>query len=872
MKITSTEIRKKFIEYFGSLNHIVFNSDSLIPSSDPTLLFTSAGMVQFKDYFLAKKTGLKRACSIQKCLRTSDIEKVGHTIRHLTFFEMLGNFSFGDYFKKEAIHWAWEFICNVVNLDRTRLYITVYKDDDEAYEIWSKILPTSKIYKLSEETNFWKMGDSGPCGPCSEILYDLGDEFGCKKPDCGPQCGCDRFLEVWNLVFTQFDLQKDGKLVPLKQKNIDTGMGLERLCMVVNNLKSVFETDLFMPIKEEFKKYISSNSENFDIYINAISDHIRAATFAISEGILPSNESRGYVIRKIIRRALRYVKLLNYNKPILYKLVPKVVEIMRSVYPEIELHREKVSVIIKSEEEKFLETLDEGIKLIDELTKKYKDIIPADVVFKLYDTYGFPKELIDEILKEKNLSYNEKEFLEIQKKSKDISKASWKGVKVVNKDIYLLFPQTKFIGYEEFSTKAKLLGIIKDTKVINKASKNEEVELIFDITTFYGESGGQIGDSGTIETLDNKIVAEVKDTKKIENRTVHIAYLYQEIETNSDFILKVNIQKRKNIMRHHTATHLLHKALKEILGEHATQSGSLVADNYFRFDFIHWKALSSDEISQIEKIVNQKILECLPVEVIHTDLEKAKKLGATALFEEKYQQQVRVIAIGGKIENDRIIKPPYSIELCGGTHCSNTGEIGIFKILSETSVGTNIRRIEAICGEKVSYYIDNLSKILSEIGYMLGTTNLEEIKFKIEKLIQENKKLQKEIENIKLNLTSQHSQEISQELNGIKFYIKHIPDIELRQLRTLSDEIIRKYEKEPYLVVLYSTQKEKISIVIRTTPTLIQQGLTSQKFAEKISKNLNIRLAGRDDFVQGGGSIIEEKPISIHTILNILTQ
>ncbi|MCX7715943.1 MAG: alanine--tRNA ligase, partial [Endomicrobia bacterium] len=479
--MNSKEIRKKFIEYFHSLGHNIFASDSLIPTSDPTLLFTTAGMVQFKDYFLGKKTGVKRACSVQKCLRTSDIEKVGHTSRHLTFFEMLGNFSFGDYFKKEAIEWCWEFITKVVCLDKNKLYITVYKDDEEAYQIWCKIISENKIYKLSEETNFWKMGETGPCGPCSEILYDLGKQHGCGKPDCSPACDCDRFIEVWNLVFTQFDLQQDGKLIPLKQKNIDTGMGLERLCMVVNNLNSVFDTDLFLPIKQQLLNYLNpdiTNSTKLINYINAISDHVRAVTFAISEGVIPTTEGRGYVIRKIIRRAVRYLKLLNHNEPLLYKLVPKVVNLMKDYYPELELHREKVAVIVKSEEEKFLETLDEGLKLIDEIIKTGKTKIDGSVVFKLYDTYGFPKELVDEILKENKITYNDLEFYEAEAKAKEIAKQSWHGVKVVDTSVYLSFPKTNFVGYQQLVSSSVILGMIKNGQKINTATKGDTVEAV----------------------------------------------------------------------------------------------------------------------------------------------------------------------------------------------------------------------------------------------------------------------------------------------------------------------------------------------------------------------------------------------------------
>ncbi len=862
--MNSDELRKKFINFFVSLDHKYFPSDSLIPSSDPTLLFTTAGMVQFKDYFLGKKTDVSRACSVQKCFRTSDIEQVGHTPRHLTFFEMLGNFSFGDYFKKEAIEWAWEFITKVVNLEVDRLYITVYKDDDEAYDLWSKIVKKDRIYKLSEETNFWQMGDTGPCGPCSEIIYDLGKEYSCGKPTCDVSCDCDRFLEVWNLVFTQFDRQADGKLVPLKQKNIDTGMGLERLNMVVNRFPTVFETDVFKPIVYEIVNQLNVNYEDKKIknYVYAIADHARAATFTISEGVIPTNEARGYVVRKIIRRAVRYLKLLGCNQPFLYKLIPVVVKIMKDTYPEIELHREKVAVIVKTEEEKFLETLDEGLKIINEIISSNKKFVSGKLVFKLYDTYGFPKELVDEIFKEANIKYDEKEFLEAEQNAKSLSRASWRGVKVTNTQIYTIFPQTYFVGYTQFSIKAKLLGIIRNNEKLSSVSKsNILTELIFDKTPFYGESGGQVGDTGKI-IVNKKIVAEVVDTKKIEERIVHIAKIYDELKINDEVELQIDIDRRKDIMRHHTATHLLHKALRETLGEHAIQSGSLVSDSYLRFDFIHWEKLTEEQIKKIEEIVNQKILECLPVNIFYTTLDEAKKIGATALFEEKYGEKVRVVAIGVSGEQ------PYSIELCGGTHCSNTGEIGIFKIISESSVGTNIRRIEAICGRKVYEYILDYESKIKSVAEILEVNTIEEIKNKVIKILQQNKKLQQEIENIKTKIATQKSEEITKEINGIKFIIKNIPSTELKLLRSLSDELLKNYVNEAVVLLLYSLENKKISLVIRTNELGLKKGVSLKKFAEKINNVLNVKCGGREDFLQGGGTI--EKSLTPNNFIEIL--
>ncbi len=844
----SAEIRKKFLDFFKDYNHNIVPSDSLIPKSDPTLLFTSAGMVQFKKFFLGEeKITPPRAVSCQKCFRTSDLEKIGYTPRHLSFFEMLGNFSFGDYFKKDAIEWAWEFLTKTMSLPKDKLYITIYKDDEEAYNIWRKIVKEERIYKLSEETNFWNMGPTGPCGPCSEIIYDLGKEFGCDKKDCSPGCDCNRWLELWNLVFTQFDRQQDGRLLFLPQKNIDTGMGLERLCAVVSNKNSIFETDLFLPLIREVEEIVEKNYDSEkSACVKIISDHVRALTFLIADGILPSNETRGYILRRIIRRAVRQAKLFGINKPFLYRLSSKVIEIMKDVYPELSLRRENIATITKMEEEKFLETLDSGIEILNSLIskakKENKKIISGADVFSLYDTYGFPPELTKEILQENNLTFSQEEFLKTQEQAKKIAKASWKGIDVQDTGIYKKFPSTEFVGYERFSCEADIIGII---------GKGKELEIILNRTPFYAESGGQIGDTGI---LKGKTKAEVLDTQKKEDVFIHKVKITEDSFSVGDKVLaEIDIERRKKIMKHHTATHLLHKALRTVLGEHVTQSGSLVADNRFRFDFTHFKALTKQEIFRIEEIVNSKIMDCIPVHTVITTLSQAKKWNAMALFGEKYTENVRCIYIGDSPES------AYSIELCGGTHCKNTGEIGLFKILSDYSIGSGLRRIEAVCGSVAVEYIQKIEEKLNSISEKLKSSP-EEVLNKLNSLIERQKQLEKEIENLRVNPNVSESEELSYVLEtGEKLLVKKFSDINIteKNLRAVVDDQKNRAKTNTVVIVLNVTS-EKIFFVISETKDLLEKGFDVLDVAKKFAKFIDGSAGGRKDFAQGGGKNISK--------------
>ncbi|OGS21774.1 MAG: alanine--tRNA ligase [Elusimicrobia bacterium RIFOXYA2_FULL_39_19] len=857
--MTGNELRKAFLDYFKQNGHKAVHSDSLIPSSDPTLLFTSAGMVQFKKYFLGEdKMDPPRVTSSQKCFRTSDLDSIGYTARHLSFFEMLGNFSFGDYFKKEAIKFAWEFLTEVAKLDKDRLHITVYKDDTEALELWKTIVPENRIYKLGDDTNFWTMGPTGPCGPCSEILYDNGIEFGCKKPNCTPACSCDRWLEIWNLVFTQFDRTESGELKPLKNKNIDTGMGLERLTKVVTGKANVFETDLFFPIITELENLFDckyGTSQDTDITLKIIADHARAATFLIADGILPSNEGRGYLLRRIIRRALRRAKLMNYDKPFLHNLTGKVIEIMKDNYTELPQRKVNISAVTKMEEEKFIETLDTGMLYLNEMLKKHQGAktLSGKDVFYLYETYGFPQELTKEILTEKYMSFDENEYKEAQEAAREIAKTSWKETSAGDTSLYKHLPETTFVGYKTLVYDSVIKGIIKDAKSVNTAREGDMAEIILDITPFYAESGGQVGDTGKI--LLNKhngihAVAEVIDTQKpVENVIIHMVKILKgDFFTEDRVKAEVDIENRKNIMRHHTATHLLHKALKAVLGEHANQAGSMVAPERFRFDFVHFKALNSAEISKIEDIVNDKIMECLPVGTEETTLKQARAFNATALFGEKYKDDVRLVYVGSNPQE------AYSLELCGGTHCTNTGQIGVFKITAETSVGSGLRRIEGICGKTALKYFGDHETVLNTLNDKLKT-NTKEIVKRVDFIFAQQKTIEKEIEKLRTNPGACQGSCTDIDLkNNLKLQVQKLsdPGLNPKTMRTLSDNLKEK-AKTNTIVMIINTEEDKLSFVVSATKDVIASGYDVSKLAGEFAKLINGSAGGRKDFAQGGG-------------------
>lgn len=865
----SSEIRKHYLGYFEKHGHTVRPSDGLIPSGDPTLLFTSAGMVQFKKHFLGQsKDTFTRAATCQKCFRTSDIDQVGQTNRHLTFFEMLGNFSFGDYFKKDAIAWGWEFLTKEMGLDKDKLYITIYKDDPEAGEIWKNIIPSSHIIPMGDDTNFWNMGPTGPCGPCSELLYDLGQEMSCGKPDCGPQCSCNRYLEVWNLVFTQFDRQADGSLKPLPRKNIDTGMGLERLVAVANGKKNVFETDLFMPIIEEISGLLDVpvTPQNIGKF-RMMADHARALTLVIGDGILPSNEGRGYVLRRILRRALRQGKLFGAKGPYLYHVTAKVAEIMKSAYPELTERRESIASIAKMEEEKFLDTLEGGTKILEELISRHqgtikpgetaahatKFILPGNEVFKLYDTYGFPPDLTREICREHGLDIDQAGFEQAQKVAQEKSRAAWSGSGEKDITFYSQLHKemgdTSFTGYTRMKEDVTVKAIIVKGRKADKLSAGEEGELILSASPFYAESGGQVGDTGTLVSATAK--AEVSDVQKpVGGLFVHtVKILTGEITAGSKLSAVVNEERRRSIMRHHTATHLLHKALRQVVGTHVTQAGSQVTPDNFRFDFTHLKAVTADELRSAEAIVNEAIRANYLVTINEMNIDEARKKGAMALFGEKYGDTVRAVCVAETVDTQ-----PFSMELCGGTHVGRTGDIGSFKIVSESSVAAGTRRIEAVAGKAADDFVSAAFDTLNDAAAKLKA-NRQELPERIDRTLALQKDLEREVNKLKLQLASSGTDDLiknAKNVNGVKLLTGKLADVDTKSLRELGNNLKTKLGSG--VIVMTSVVEGKVSFIVTVTADLLASGYSSGKIAKEFAALIAGSGGGKPDFAQGGGN------------------
>lgn len=820
------DIRRAFLGFYRSKGHEIVPSDSLVPEDDPTLLFTGAGMNQFKEKFLGRNITYRRAVSSQKCLRTGDLENVGRTRGHHTFFEMLGNFSFGDYFKKEAIQWAWEFLTYNLQLKTYNLWVSVYKDDSEAYNIWKDVIkvPEEKIIKFGEKENFWpseapSKGPNGPCGPCSEIFYDYGKDVGCGKNSCTPECDCGRFCEVWNLVFTQFDRQPDGALKPLPNKNIDTGMGLERIASVTQGVKTNFETDIFAPIVDAIKHEIRNTND--ERRIRAIADHIRAVTFAISDGVMPSNEERGYVVRKLIRRSMAHAKDIGIIKPYLYKLVSIVADIMKAQYPEIKERRDDIAQVVKREEDLFLFVIRTQLPKVKEafekISKEKNKQGLAESAFNFYDTYGVPYDLLEEVAQKFRLKIDKDIFKEFLEKQREQSRARTKiraeiFSETFAKKVEELGLRTEFLGYEKARAESKVLAVL------------EGGDVILDRTPFYGESGGQAGDWGKIETKSG--VMEVEDAKKIGDTIVHIGRLLRgKIEKGETAEVSINKDIRNKIMRNHTATHLLQAALKKVLGEHVRQTGSLVDQDHLRFDFTHMKKMEPREVTRVEDIVNDAIKKALAVKKEIKSLNDAKKDGAIALFGEKYSEEVRVVSVGD-----------ISKELCGGTHVNNTREIGFFKLTSESSIASGIRRIEALTGSAAEIWVEKQKKHES---LKLKAQEKKEDKKKIL-----NKRLNEEIARLDSLIAK------GKTVGNTKVIIDVIEDIDIDGLRTLSDKI--RLKEKSAVIILATKSGDKVSFIAVATEDVVKKNIKAGDLARELAKLLNGSGGGRPDFAQGG--------------------
>ena len=858
MKWSGNEIREAFLRFFEDKGHVRVKSSPLIPKNDPTLLFTNAGMVQFKDYFLGKeKPPFKRATSCQKCMRAggkhNDLENVGKTGRHHTFFEMLGNFSFGDYFKKEAIEFAWELVTEVFKLPVERLYVSVYEKDDEAFEIWNKVigLPEDRIYRLGEKDNFWAMGDTGPCGPCSEIYYDRGEEFACGE-NCGiGTCDCDRYLEIWNLVFMQYERDEKGNLHPLAKPSIDTGMGLERIASVLQDVPSNYETDLLFPLVKwasEVSGIPYGKDEKTSTSMRVIADHLRAMTFLISDGVLPANEGRGYVLRRIIRRASRHGRLLGIDRPFLFEGVDVVVEIMRDAYPELELNRDLVKRVVKKEEERFARTVEKGLFILQELIEKLKeegkDTIPGEEAFKLYDTFGFPLDLILEVANDENMKVDVKRFEELLEEQKERARKSWKGgvQKVVSPEIQELsekFP-TLFTGYEHLEEYAKVVGILKGEELVEALKEGEEGTVILDRTPFYPEKGGQVGDTGIIE--GNSCYCRVLDTQNVTEKLIghKVKVVKGEVKTGDYVNAVVDEKRRRAVTRAHTATHLLHKALREVLGNHVKQAGSLVMPDRLRFDFTHFEAPTDEELKAVEEQVYNWILNNYPVKIEEMPIEEALNRGAIALFGEKYGDVVRVVDVGG-----------VSVELCGGTHVNRSGDIGFFKIVSESSVSSGTRRIEAVVGEEAARYVREKENLVKKLRSSLQAPE-EQLIQKVERLKEELKEKERELERLKKKLATAQVDEVvrgAPTINGVKIVTAKLEGFGGKELAEVADVIRNKAGSAA--VMLVSLKDGRASLLIALTKDLTDR-LKAGELIREIAPILGGKGGGRPDLAQGG--------------------
>ena len=858
---TGSEIRRAFLKFFEEHGHTLVPSSGLIPKDDPTLLFTNSGMVQFKNCFLGlEDRGYTRAASSQKSVRAggkhNDLENVGFTARHHTFFEMLGNFSFGDYFKKESISWGWEFLTEKMGLPKEKLWITIYQEDDEAFEIWNKIMgvPADRIVRMGMDSNFWMMGETGPCGPCSEILYDQGPGVGCGRPECSVECNCDRHLELWNHVFTQFDRDKDGHFHPLPKPNIDTGMGLERLAAVIQGVSSNYDSDLFTPIIRFVSKISGKaygTSEDSDVSMRVIADHSRAVTFLIGDGCLPSNEGRGYVLRRILRRAARHGKLLGLDKPFLNEVVSVVVETMKDAYPDLSDKESFIRKVVVNEEQRFIETLDSGLKILSEevaaLKKSGQPIVPGEVVFKLYDTFGFPVDLTADIVKKDRLTLDMEGFEKAMEAQREKARESWKGsgeqaIADSYKKLAVRGVSTEFIGFHGVTEATSCItAILKKDEPVDALAEGENAEIFVEETPFYGEKGGQVGDTGVIEGEGFRF--EVWDTQwPLDNLITHIGKLKKgAIKVGDRALMKVDRAIRKATEAHHSGTHVLNAALKKTLGDHIKQSGSLVNPERLRFDFTHFSRIDEAEMDKIEIIANQIIRENAAVETRLLPREEAMKTGAAAVFDEKYGEVVRLVKMGD-----------FSMELCGGTHVERTGDIGALKVISESSVAAGVRRIEAVTGEEALKYFKKVETELKKSAALLKANPLE-LSERIEKIQKHQKELEKEIDSLNSRLATKDLSDLFKkvkEIKGIRVLATVVDAADVKTLRDFGDKLRDKIQSG---IILIGSKAGDNAMLL----CLVTKDLTDKYHAGNIIKEIAPIVGGsgggRPDMAQAGG-------------------
>lgn len=850
------ELRQMYLDFFKSKDHFVRGSYSLVPHNDNSLLLINAGMAPLKPYFTGQEIPPKtRMATCQKCIRTGDIENIGKTARHGTFFEMLGNFSFGDYFKTEAIHWSWEFLTEVVGLDADRLYPSVYLEDDEAFDIWNKEMgiPKERIFKFGKEDNFWEHG-AGPCGPCSEIYYDRGEKYGCGKPDCTVGCECDRYIEIWNNVFTQFENDGNGNYETLKNKNIDTGMGLERLATVVQDVDSIFDVDTIKSLRDKVCEI--SNKEykkeyKWDVSIRIITDHIRSATFMISDGIMPSNEGRGYVLRRLIRRAARHGRLLGIEGMFLADLSKTVIEGSKDGYPELDEKKSMIFKVLTEEENKFNKTIDTGLSILadmeTEMESKGEKMLSGDNAFKLYDTYGFPLDLTMEILEEKGFSVDEEGFKKAMDVQRETARKARKTTNYMGADetVYESLDNaltSKFVGYDRLIEESVVNALTTESEVVQALADGDKGTIVVEETPFYATMGGQLGDKGVIETANGQF--KVVDTIKLHGTMIgHVGYVVKGmIQVGDKATLKVDSTLRNSTAKNHSATHLLQKALKLVLGEHVEQAGSYVDSERLRFDFTHFQAMTKEELEKVETIVNEQIANGLDVVTKEMTLEEAKKTGAMALFGEKYGETVRVVSMGD-----------YSIELCGGTHVSNTSTISYFKIISEAGISAGVRRIEALTGVGLMKYYADVENTLNEAAKTAKSEPHTLVK-KIRSLNDEIKALSSENEKLKAKMANESVGDVLsnvQEVKGVKLLATKVSDVDMNGLRNLGDNL--KEKMGGGVVVIVSTTADKANLIVMADDDAISKGAHAGNMIKEIAKCIGGGGGGRPNMAQAGG-------------------